>query len=94
MNKEPYVSQYIDDEERELIEAIESEDYKMGASQLSTEVIAEAQALAQNTLHEASTKVSIRIPQSDLARVKAQALEQGIPYQTLIKSIIRQAVRR
>ena len=40
-----------------------------------------------------STKVSIRLARTDLARIKARALWEGIPYQTLIKSILHQAVR-
>jgi predicted DNA binding CopG/RHH family protein len=50
------------------------------------------QEAARNTLNESSEKISIRIARSDLARVKARALRDGVPYQTLIKSIIHQAV--
>jgi len=92
MNKEPYVANYLDDEERELIEAIEADDYEPGKSLLTPELMAQMQEAARNTLNESSEKISIRIAQSDLARVKARALREGVPYQTLIKSIIHQAV--
>jgi len=93
MTKTPHVANYLDDEERELIEAIEADDYEPGKSLLTPELMAQMQDAARNTLNETSEKISIRIAQSDLARVKARALREGIPYQTLIKSIIHQAVR-
>lgn len=94
MKKEPYVSKYLDDEERELIEAIESEAYEVKESFLTDDMLHSLQEAAQNTLNEASTKVSIRFSKTDLARVKAQAFREGIPYQTLIKSIVHRAVNR
>ena len=94
MNKEPAIGKYLDDEERELIEAIESDDYELGASKLTPERLSEIQEAARNTINETSAKVSIRIPRTDLARVKSLAMQEGIPYQTLIKSIIHKAVSR
>ena len=94
MSKEPHVTKYLDDEEKELIAAIEADDYEPGPSLLTPEVVQDVQEAARNTLNDASTKVSIRIAQTDLARVKARALREGVPYQTLIKSIIHQAVRQ
>ena len=91
MKKEPYVSKYLDDEERELIEAIEANDY-VPVSVMTPELLAASQEAARNTINEASTKVSIRFARTDLARVKARALREGIPYQTLIKSMVHQAV--
>ena len=92
MTKEPTVGKYIDDEERELIEAIEAGEYDQGESLLTPELLAEMQETARNTLNKSSEKISLRIPRTDLARVKAKAFRDGIPYQTLIKSIIHQAV--
>jgi len=83
----------LDEEERELIEAIESDSYEPGASQMTPELLQHLREAARNTVAAPSTKVSIRIPRADLARVKAKALSKGIPYQTLIKSIIHQAIR-
>ena len=93
MTKTPNVATYLDDEERELFEAIDADEYEPGQSLLTPELMAQMQDAARNTLNETSEKISIRIAQSDLARVKARALREGIPYQTLIKSIIHQAVR-
>ena len=92
MTQDRRVDTYVDAEEQELIEAIAAEDYVPGPSLLTPEAVREMQAAARNTLGEASTKISIRIAQSDLARLKARALREGVPYQTLIKSILHQAV--
>ena len=92
MKNAPYVSQYLDDDEKELIEAIESDSYEVGKNLLTVEILQNMQEAARNTISEASTKVSIRLPRTDLARVKARALKEGLPYQTLIKSIIHQAI--
>lgn len=94
MTKDPFVSQYLDDDEKDLIEAIESDAYRSGPSLMTPEILQSMQEAARNTLNGSSTKVSIRIARSDLARVKARALREGVPYQTLIKSIIHQAVRQ
>lgn len=93
MSRDPRVTEFIDDEEKELIEAIEAETYAPGESLLTDELAAQVREAARNLLNEPSEKISIRIPQTDLARVKARALREGIPYQTLIKAIIHQAVR-
>jgi predicted DNA binding CopG/RHH family protein len=37
-------------------------------------------------------RISIAIPERDLARLKAKAMEEGVPYQTLINSIIHKYV--
>lgn len=37
-------------------------------------------------------RISISIPERDLARLKAKALEEGMPYQTLINSILHKYV--
>jgi predicted DNA binding CopG/RHH family protein len=37
-------------------------------------------------------KISLRLPESDLERLKAKALREGLPYQSLIGSILHKAV--
>jgi|TARA_B110000879_G_C11072492_1_gene471302 predicted DNA binding CopG/RHH family protein len=92
MKNTPYVNKYLDDEEKELIKAIESDRYEVGKNLLTVKLLQNLQEAARNTMSEASTKVSIRLPRTNSARVKARALKEGLPYQTLIKSIIHQAI--
>ena len=92
MAKEPKIGKFLDDEERELHEAIESDDYEVGESSLTPELKKELQEAARATINEKRVKVSLRIPETDLSRLKAKALREGIPYQTFINSIIHKAV--
>ncbi len=92
MSKQPKIN-FLDDEEKALYEAVESDDYTPGESILTPERKAELQAIAQNTINEERSKISLRIPKSDLSRLKARAVREGIPYQTLINSILHKALQ-
>ena len=80
MKKQPSIDTYIDDEEKELIEAIESDDYTFGESNLSSERLGYLKRAAQNTLSNERRKTSLRVPENDLSRLKAKAMREGIPY--------------
>jgi predicted DNA binding CopG/RHH family protein len=91
MSRTPVVGPYLDDEENAIIEAIEREDYNP-ASLLTPELLKEHQAAARATLNEERIKISLRLRSSDLRRLKERALKEGMPYQTLIGSILHKAV--
>lgn len=91
MKNDPKISHYIDDEERELAALLEADDF-VPESKISKEWLESIQQAAQNTVNEETDKISIRLPKSDLARLKARALREGLPYQTLIKSILHKSV--
>jgi predicted DNA binding CopG/RHH family protein len=38
--------------------------------------------------------VSIRLPEDDIELARRQATEKGLPYQTYIKSVLQQALRK
>ena len=82
----------INAEEKELMEIIESDDHVPGPSFLTPERKKELQAIARATLNHERAKISIRLSKSDLARLKARAMREGMPYQTLIGSILHKAV--
>ncbi|RVT87390.1 hypothetical protein DXV76_04740 [Rhodobacteraceae bacterium CCMM004] len=90
MTHSPRTPKPIDDEESALMEAIDGDDYD--PSGLSDERLEALRAAARNTISEPSIKVSIRLAATDLARLKARALLEGVPYQTLIKSILHRSV--
>lgn len=92
MAKEPTIADYLDDEERELIEAIESDDYEFGPSLLTPEHKTELQAAASETKKEMRTKITLRVRNVDLAKLKKKAAEDGLPYQKRINSILHKAV--
>lgn len=52
--KKPYVGSYLDDEECELVEIIEADSYEAGESLTTSELVAQLQEAACNTLNEPS----------------------------------------
>ena len=92
MKKEPQIGTYIDDEEKELIEAIELDEYAFGESNLNPEKLGFLKKSAQNTLNDERQKISLRVPKNDLSRLKSMAMREGIPYQTAINALIHKYV--
>lgn len=79
----------LDLEEEQILKAIES-----GAWERVRPTKAELQHYAQiakNTLRK-DRRMNIRISKADLNRIKMRAAEEGIPYQTLVASIIHKYV--
>jgi len=81
----PKITKFYDEEERELIESIERGEWRPVPNQKME--LARARAAARYTLRK-DKSISIRLPSADLARIKAKAMEEGLPYQTLIASLI------
>lgn len=50
-------------------------------------------ATARNTLNK-TRNINIRLSERDLHRLKAKAIEEGIPYQTLASSILHKSASR
>jgi predicted DNA binding CopG/RHH family protein len=48
------------------------------------------QQIARNTLNK-TRNINIRLSERDLYKLKAKAIEEGIPYQTLASSILHKA---
>ena len=75
----------FDKEEQELMESIENEEW-VSVNNLDAE-IKKAREIARATFIK-SERMNIRISPKDLNGLKVKALEEGIPYQTLVSSII------
>ncbi len=88
MTNTPSIGKFYDAEEKALIESIESEDYLIGKSGLTDKLLTELQEAAKNTIVDERKKITIRVPQTDLARLKAKAMREGVPYQTAINALI------
>jgi len=78
----------IDDDERELLEAYEQGQLKSVATKNALESL---KAAARATAIK-DKRVNIRLSTSDLRDIQVRALEEGIPYQTLIASILHKYV--
>jgi len=79
----------LNKEERQLEKEIESGDWK--AVPNLAEEIKKYQKYASNTLNK-NKKINIRITDWDYEKIKIKAVSEGLPYQTLISSIIHKYV--
>jgi predicted DNA binding CopG/RHH family protein len=84
---------YIDDDERESVEAFEAS-LESGAfkSTLTEDRKRELESAARRTLNPIKKQISARLFEHDIIKLKARAAELGIPYQTLLTSIVHQYV--
>lgn len=83
---------YIDDEERDLIESFDIGNVAIPGGEKWEGRKAELRQIAANTLNPPKVQISARLARNDLSRLKAIALRKGIPYQTLLGSIVHQYV--
>jgi predicted DNA binding CopG/RHH family protein len=79
----------LDPEEKEILDAYHAG--RLEPVALSSEEVARYRAAA----HAASRKdarVNIRLPSKDLEGLKIKAMEEGVPYQTLMASVLHKYV--
>ena len=89
--REPLGFPVHDDEERELIESYESHEGPF-ESLLTPESKRELEEAARATLEARRSKISLRVRMDHLEKLKARAKLEGLPYQTLINSLIHKYV--
>ena len=77
----------LDEEEADLIRSIEADEW-VPAKDVDLEVYREA---ARATGRK-DQRINIRLTQRDLTAIKSIALEEGMPYQTLIASVLHKYV--
>ena len=75
----------IDEEERDLMESIEKDEWR-SVKNIEKEK-EKAMTAARNTLKK-DKRINLRLTQKDYHQIQVKAIEEGIPYQTLISSII------
>jgi predicted DNA binding CopG/RHH family protein len=75
----------IDEEERDLMKSIEKDEWR-SVKHLEKEK-EKAIGAARNTLRK-DKRINLRLTQKDYHQIQVRAIEEGIPYQTLISSII------
>lgn len=66
-------------------------EYEQGAFRPSQQDKGVYQKYAQASLNK-TRNINIRLTEADLQRIKAKAAQRGIPYQTLVSSVIHQYV--
>ena len=79
----------LDSEEIELLESLESGEWN-SVDNLKNELEVH-QNIAKNTLKK-DKRVNLRMSSKDLEAIKTYAVEEGLPYQTLMSSVLHKFV--
>lgn len=82
------MSTKLNKEEKEILESYENDEW---VSVSSPEEISRYQAVARSTFKK-DKRVNIRISGVDLELLQERALMEGIPYQTLMSSVLHKYV--
>ncbi|MFZ0449270.1 MAG: hypothetical protein WAL98_08505 [Desulfatiglandaceae bacterium] len=75
----------IDKEEKELMESIEQDEWKPVKNMKQEQE--KAIMAARNTLRK-DKRINLRLSEKDYHQIQIKSIEEGIPYQTFISSII------
>ena len=81
---------YESAEDKAFLAAYEKGELVSVANQ--TEMKAMLRAAAVNYRKKKEARINIRLPVADLANLKARAEEEGMPYQTLIASVLHKFI--
>lgn len=79
----------LDKEEKELLKSYEKGEWK-SVKDIENKKL-EYQRYAKNTAAK-NKRINIRLSERDLTNLKAKSLEEGMPYQTLVTSIIHKYI--
>jgi predicted DNA binding CopG/RHH family protein len=79
----------LDQEEQEILEAFESG--KLKQIKNADQEIKRHQAIAEATFKK-DARINIRLSSRDLRALQARALKEGMPYQTLVSSVLHKFV--
>ncbi len=77
--------QPLDEEEKELMESIDRDEWKSGNNLEQQKQ--KAMEAARNTLKK-NRRINLRLSEKDYRQIQIKAVEEGMPYQTLISSIV------
>ena len=79
----------LDSEERELLNSIEAGEWA-SVDNVQEEIL-NHQEMAKNTLKK-DKRVNLRMSSKDLEAIKTYAVEEGLPYQTLMSSVLHKFI--
>jgi predicted DNA binding CopG/RHH family protein len=82
-------AKFLDNEEKELLESYDRDEWSPVKNQKKE--IKRLREYARNTLLK-DKRINIRMSSKDLDQVQVLAAQEGVPYQTLISSIIHKYV--
>lgn len=77
------------DYEKDILESYENDEWQSSLDLKSDK--RKYRQIARNTILK-NKRINIRISERDLAKLRSKSVEEGIPYQTLISSILHKYV--
>jgi predicted DNA binding CopG/RHH family protein len=77
-------AEYVDKDEMELAKSLETEEW---VSDLTRKEKKQYEEYARNSLTK-QKRINIRMTERDLKKIQAKAIEEGLPYQSLISMLI------
>lgn len=78
----------LDKEEQGILNAFDNDEF---ISVLTSERAAEVKAYAENAFKK-DKRINIRISSRDLTAIQRRASEEGVPYQSLVSSVLHKYV--
>jgi predicted DNA binding CopG/RHH family protein len=91
VTKAAEIGKFLDQEEKELSESLERSDARF-RSGLTLNRRREIESMARAAMTDERARISLRVSKRDLERLKSRALQEGVPYQTLISALIHRYV--
>ncbi|MCK9607664.1 MAG: hypothetical protein M0R33_14575 [Methylomonas sp.] len=80
--------QQLDQDEQALLDAFEADEFESDLTDERKAYLSEA----AETVFKKDKRINIRISSRDLAALQRRALEEGLPYQTLVASVLHKYV--
>lgn len=78
-------------EEEEILKAVEAGEFKRVKN--FEQAKKDAIEAARNTVKK-NRNINLRVSERDLLKLKSKAIEEGIPYQTLVSSVLHKYVNQ
>ena len=76
--------EFLDKEEEEIYKSIEKDEW---VSDFNSEIKEKYEAYARSSLKK-ERRINIRMTERDFKKIQARAIQEGIPYQSLISMLI------
>lgn len=81
-------SRKLDQEEKKVLEAFDSSKYKSVLTDERKKLLTEA----AETTFKKDKRINIRLSSRDLEALQRRALREGVPYQTLVSSVLHKYI--
>ena len=87
MSNNPFDGLILDEEEQEIEKALENGEYASDPNFKESKELVEKAAKQYIDLNK-TKPITLRVKQTDLIKIKAKAERNGLPYQTMLSSLL------